>query len=47
MCEWIVPAMVSAVSLSESLFVVRPAKRLYWVYPPCVDVIVPDVRHHW
>jgi hypothetical protein len=47
MCEWIVPAIVSAVSLSESLFVARLAKGLFWAYPPCVEVIIPDVRHRW
>ncbi len=45
MCKWIVPAIVSAMSLSESLFVARPAKRLFWAYPPCMEVIVPDMRH--
>ncbi len=47
MCELIVPAIVSAVSLSESMFVARPEKRLLWAYLPCVEVIVPDVRHPW
>ncbi len=47
MGELIVPAIVSAVSSSESLFVARPAKRLLWVYPLCVEVIVPDVRRRW
>ncbi len=47
MCEWIVHAIVSAVSLSEALFVARPAKPLIWVYPLCVEVIVSDVRHRW
>jgi hypothetical protein len=46
-CKWIVPAVVSAVPLSESLFVVRLAKRLLWAYPLCMEVIVPDVRHCW
>ncbi len=38
MCGLIVPAIVSAVLLSESLFVARPAKRLLWAYPLCVEV---------
>jgi hypothetical protein len=47
MCKWVAPAVVSAVLLSESLFVARPEKRSFWLYPPCVDVIVPDARRCW
>ncbi len=47
MCALIVPVIVSAVSLSKSLFVARPGKRLLWAYPLCTEVIVPDVRHCW
>jgi hypothetical protein len=47
MCKSIVPAIVFAVLLSESLFVARPAKRLLWAYPLCVEVIVPDMRRCW
>ncbi len=45
MCKWIVPPIVTTVSSSESLLVVRLAKWLLWAYPLCVKVIVPDVRH--
>jgi hypothetical protein len=47
MCVLIVLAIVSAVSLSEPLFVARLAKQLLWASPLCVEVIVPDVRHCW
>jgi len=46
-CELMVPAMVSAVSLSESTSVARPANLLFCANPPCADVIVPDVRRLW
>jgi hypothetical protein len=49
-CKLIVPAIVSAVSLSATLssLAVSPVKRLPSpVYPPCADVIVPNVMHHW
>ena len=39
--------MISAVSLLESLFVMRLANLLVGANPPCADVIVPDVRHRW
>jgi hypothetical protein len=45
MCKLIVPVIVSTLLSPESLFVARPAKRLLWAYPLCVEVIVPDVRH--
>ena len=47
MCKLIVPGMVSAVSLSESLFVVRPENLLVDANSPCAGVIVPNVRHLW
>jgi hypothetical protein len=34
-----------AVLSSDSLFVARLAKRLFWAYPLCVEVIIPNVRH--
>jgi hypothetical protein len=46
-CQLMVPAMVSAVSSSESTSVARPANLLFCANPPCADVIVPDVRRLW